>query len=163
MRRKAKGRWVDQAIESMLLSNQQAAECLRKFDVSACTDVTGFGLIGHLIEMTRASQVDADINIDAVPILEGAKDTVAAGILSSLQPQNVRLRRAIQNSEQASKHASYPLLFDPQTAGGLLAGVSAQQVEECITVLRAHGYPDAHVIGEITSTSQAQAPIKISY
>lgn len=163
MRRKAKGRWVDQAIESMLLSNQQAAECLRKFDVSACTDVTGFGLIGHLIEMTRASQVDADINIDAVPILEGANDTVAAGILSSLQPQNVRLRRAIQNSEQASKHASYPLLFDPQTAGGLLAGVSAQQVEECITVLRAHGYPDAHVIGEITSISQAQAPIKISY
>lgn len=163
MRRKAKGRWVDQAITSMLLSNQQAAECLREYDVSACTDVTGFGLIGHLIEMTRASQVDAKINIDAVPMLEGANETVAAGILSSLQPQNVRLRRAIRNPEHASRHASYPLLFDPQTAGGLLAGISAQHADDCIRALQSRGYHDARVIGTINSLSQAEAPINISY
>lgn len=161
MRRKAKGRWIDAAISSMLLSNQQAADCLRDFDVSACTDVTGFGLVGHLVEMTRASQVDVEIYIDAVPMLEGANDTVAAGILSSLQPQNVRLRRAIQNSEHASAHNSYPLLFDPQTAGGLLAGVSAQHADECIVALQACGYRDACAIGNISSLSQAEAPIKI--
>ena len=161
MRRKAKGRWIDQAISTMLLSNQQAAECLREYDVSACTDVTGFGLLGHLVEMTRASQVDALIEIDAIPMLEGAKETVAAGILSSLQPQNVRLRRAIANSQQVAKHASYPLLFDPQTAGGLLAGVAAQHADRCVTALQACGYPDAKVIGKISALSQNEAPITI--
>ncbi len=161
MRRKAKGRWIDQAISSMLLSNQDAAECLREFDVCACTDVTGFGLLGHLVEMTRASQVDADIIIEDVPMLEGANETVAAGILSSLQPQNVRLRRAIRNPQQASQHANYPLLFDPQTAGGLLAGVAAEHANECVNALRARGYPDAQVIGTISSIGQSEAPINI--
>ena len=162
MRRKAKGRWIDQAIASMLLSNQDAAECLREFDVSACTDVTGFGLLGHLVEMTRASQVDADITLNDVPLLEGASETVAAGILSSLQPQNVRLRRAIRNPQQAAQHASYPLLFDPQTAGGLLAGVAARHAEACISALRARGYTDAHMIGTISPLNQDAAPINIS-
>ena len=161
MRRKAKGRWIDQAISSMLLSNQYAAECLREFDVSACTDVTGFGLLGHLVEMTRASQVDAEIYIEAVPMLEGANETVAAGILSSLQPQNIRLRRAIRNPQQASENANYPLLFDPQTAGGLLAGVAAQHADECVNALQARGYPDARIIGTISPLSQAEAPINI--
>ena len=162
MRRKAKGRWIDNAIESMLMSNQAAAKCLHEYDVRACTDVTGFGLVGHLIEMTRSSEVDAEIFLDAIPILNGASETVAAGILSSLQPQNIRLRRAIQNIEQASQHANYSLLFDPQTAGGLLAGVSAQQADQCVTALQANGYQDACVIGQIKSLSQAEAPIIIS-
>ncbi|MCW9079168.1 MAG: AIR synthase-related protein, partial [Gammaproteobacteria bacterium] len=91
MRRRAKGRWIDAAIDSMLVSNQAAAECLQRFGVTACTDVTGFGLLGHLVEMTRAAGVDAELGIDDVPVLAGAAETVAAGILSSLQPQNLRL------------------------------------------------------------------------
>jgi len=110
MRGKAKGRWVDAAIQSMLLSNQQAAECLQGFAATACTDLTGFGIIGHLIEMTKASQVDAEIYIDSLPLLDGAMDTVKAGILSSLQPANLRLRRAIQDIEAASKYPAFPLL-----------------------------------------------------
>lgn len=162
MRGKAKGRWIDNAISSMLLSNQQAVECLRTYNVRACTDVTGFGLIGHLIEMTRASQVDAEIYLDNVPLLEGASETVAAGILSSLQPQNIRLRRAIRNTKDAAQHENFPLLFDPQTAGGLLVGVSAQHANACVTTLRDLGYNDANIIGTIKSLSQAEAPISIS-
>ena len=123
MRRRAKGRWVDAAIDSMRLSSQAAAACLGRHGVRACTDVTGFGLLGHLVEMTRASGVDAVLQIEAVPVLEGAAETVAAGILSSLQPQNLRLRRAVRDLERAAQHPRFPLLFDPQTAGGLLAGV----------------------------------------
>ncbi len=126
MRQRAKGRWVDAAIASMVLSSQAAAECLRRHGASACTDVTGFGLLGHLVEMTRASGVDATLQIEAVPLLDGATETVAAGILSSLQPQNLRLRRAVRDLERVGKHPRYPLLFDPQTAGGLLAGVEAE-------------------------------------
>ena len=162
MRRKAKGRWIDSAIASMLLTNQTAAACLRQHGASACTDLTGFGLVGHLVEMTRASGVDAAIDLPAVPLLDGAAETVAAGILSSLQPQNVRLRRAIRNLDEVGKHPLYPLLFDPQTAGGLLAGVPAQRAEACVKALRQLGYPAARVIGRIDSPSDAAAPIVVA-
>jgi selenide,water dikinase len=110
---------------SMAQSNAPAARCLREHGATACTDVTGFGLLGHLVEMTRPSGVDAEIDLAALPLLDGAAETAAAGILSSLQPANVRLRRALQNQPEARQHPNYPLLFDPQTAGGLLASVPA--------------------------------------
>jgi selenide,water dikinase len=159
MRRKAKGRWIDAAIQSMITSNQAAAECLQKFGADACTDVTGFGLLGHLVEMTRAAGVDAEITIDAVPILDGAKETVAAGILSSLQPQNLRLRRAVRDIEQAARHPLYPLMFDPQTAGGLLAGVPADKAEQCIAALHEQGYPHSAIIGRILPRSDEAEPV----
>jgi len=159
MRRRAKGRWVDAAIQTMLLSNQAAAECLQDFAVSACTDVTGFGLLGHLIEMTRSAGVDAELSIDDIPILAGAAETVAAGILSSLQPQNLRLRRAVRDLESAARHPRYPLLFDPQTAGGLLAGVPGARAEDCIQALKACGYPETALVGRVLQRSDAAEPI----
>ena len=147
MRGKAKGRWVDGAIQSMLVSNQGAAACLHRHGATACTDVTGFGLFGHLVEMTRASEVDVRLELAAVPLLDGAEQTVAAGILSSLQPQNVRLRRAVRDPETLSTHARYPLLFDPQTAGGLLASVPADVASACLAELHELGYPHAAIIG----------------
>ena len=94
-------------------------------------------------------------------LLDGARQTVAAGILSSLQPQNLRLRRAIENIQIASQHPDYALLFDPQTAGGLLAGVPAEHAQQCIKELNGLGYTDACVIGEIKQSNDANAPIKI--
>ena len=161
MRAKAKGRWIDAAIQSMLVSSQEAAACLRRHGATACTDLTGFGLVGHLVEMTRASEVDAVLTIEAIPVLDGALETVRAGILSSLQPQNLRLRRAIHDIEQASGHSVFPLLFDPQTAGGLLAGVPQERVSACIDELHALGYQQAFVIGQVEPLSGQQAPIRI--
>jgi selenide,water dikinase len=161
MRRLAKGRWIDAAIASMVLSNQAAAVCLRRHGASACTDVTGFGLLGHLVEMTRASGVDAILELEAIPQLEGAAETVAAGILSSLQPQNLRLRRAVRDLEQAARHPQFALLFDPQTAGGLLAGVPADRADACVAELRALGYLAAAVIGRVEATGEAAEPIAI--
>ena len=161
MRQRAKGRWVDEAIASMVLSSQAAAGCLRRHGAGACTDVTGFGLLGHLIEMTRASDVDATLHLAAVPLLDGAAETVALGILSSLQPQNLRLRRAVRDLEVAARHPRYPLLFDPQTAGGLLAGIPVERASACVTELRTLGYAAATVIGAIEPRSDAEAPITI--
>ena len=161
MRGKAKGRWVDAAIQSMLISNQQAATCLQSYGATACTDLTGFGIVGHLVEMTKVSGVDAVLTMEAMPLLDGALETVKAGILSSLQPQNLRLRRAIQGIENTSEHPAFPLLFDPQTAGGLLAGVPQDRVSACINELHAMGYPDAAIIGQIEPLSDQQAPIRI--
>jgi len=161
MRRCARGRWIDAAIASMVHSNRAAAQCLRRHAAAACTDVTGFGLLGHLLEMTRASGVDATLRIEAVPLLEGAIETVAAGILSSLQPQNLRLRRAVRDLEKMARHPRFPLLFDPQTAGGLLAGVPAQRAAACVAELRSLGYSAAAIIGRIDPRGEAESPIVI--
>lgn len=145
----AKGRWIDSALASMVQSNKAAADCLRGFGSKACTDVTGFGLLGHLVEMTRPSGVDAELDLSAIPILPGAEETAAAGILSSLQPANIRLRRGIRDQEKWVKHPRYALIFDPQTAGGLLASVSADQAEACVRELKALGYPHTAIIGRV--------------
>ncbi len=145
----AKGRWIDAALTSMVQSNKAAAQCLRRYGSKACTDVTGFGLLGHLVEMTRPSGVDAELDLGAIPILPGAEETAAAGILSSLQPANIRLRRGIRDQEKWVKHPRYPLIFDPQTAGGLLASVPADKAEACVDELRALGYPHTAIIGRV--------------
>lgn len=145
----ARGRWIDAALASMIQSNQKAARCLLEYGSRACTDVTGFGLLGHLVEMTRPSGVDAELSLSAIPILPGAEETAAAGILSSLQPANIRLRRGIRDQERWVKHPRYPLIFDPQTAGGLLASVPADKADECVQALKALGYPHTAIIGRI--------------
>jgi len=158
-RLEAKGRWIDDALQSMRHSNRLGAECLRRFGATACTDLTGFGLLGHLVEMTRPSGVDAILYLSALPILDGAEETVAAGILSSLQPANVRLRRAIRDAKVTVNHPRYPLIFDPQTAGGLLASIPANQADSCVRELIALGYPRACIIGSIHPQGDALEPV----
>ena len=155
----AKGRWIEAALQSMVLSNRAGAQCLRGFGVTACTDLTGFGLLGHLVEMTRPSNVDAEIDLGALPLLDGAQECVAAGIVSSLQSANVRLRRAVRNQEAMVAHPRYPLIFDPQTAGGLLASVPAERAQDCVTALRALGYAHTAVIGRVLPAGEALEPI----
>ncbi|MCF6302984.1 MAG: selenide, water dikinase SelD, partial [Devosiaceae bacterium] len=113
------------AIAVMSELNKTAAEIMKEFPVNACTDVTGFGLLGHLVEMTRASEKRVQLELNALPVLDGALEMIEAGIFSSLQEQNIRLRRAIKNADESGKHKHYPLLFDPQTSGGLLAAIPA--------------------------------------
>jgi selenide, water dikinase len=155
----AKGRWIAAALQSMRVSNQQGAQILRSHGATACTDLTGFGLLGHLVEMTRPSGVDAELQLSALPLLDGAVDCVKAGIFSSLQPANVRLRRALRNAEDFAQDTRLPLLFDPQTAGGLLASVPAAQAAACVQALQAAGYAHAAVIGRITAQGEAIEPV----
>lgn len=157
----ARGRWIDAALASMQVSSRAAAACLAAHGARACTDLTGFGLLGHLVEMTRASAVDAEISLAALPVLDGAEETVAAGVLSSLQPANTRLRRALRDQEAALGHPRYPLLFDPQTAGGLLAGVPEAAADACLAALHAAGYRQAVRIGRVLPASDTAAPISL--
>jgi selenide,water dikinase len=155
----ARGRWIDAALASMVVSNRTGAAVLRAHGATAATDLTGFGLLGHLVEMTRPSGVDATLRLSALPLLDGAVQCVEAGILSSLQPANVRLRRAIRNPEGFVQDPRYALLFDPQTAGGLLASVPADRVTDCIAALQAAGYGHSAVIGRVTAQGDALEPI----
>eukprot|EP00898_Chlorokybus_atmophyticus_P007456 jgi/Chlat1/7711/Chrsp66S07189 len=148
MQSKARGSWISEAVASMLQSQQDAGSVFMKHGASACTDVTGFGLLGHLVEMIKASQVDVSFNVSALPILTGAVECTHLGIFSSLHPDNIRLSRAISNIGEASSAAAYPLLFDPQTAGPLLASVPAEEADSCLSALRQAGYTQAAVIGK---------------
>jgi len=155
MRFKAKGRWIDAALQSMLLSNQAAGFCMHRHGATACTDITGFGLLGHIVEMTRSSGKSIVLDLDSLPILDGALEMIETGIFSSLQEQNLRLRRAIKNQAEFSQHKHYPLLFDPQTSGGLLAAIPAGNAGACLAELKALGYPVSIVIGEVSDESES--------
>ena len=161
MRRKAKARWIQAALASMQQSNRAGAACVLAHRATACTDVTGFGLLGHLVEMIKPSAVDVDLDLAALPIMDGALETVRMGIFSSLQPQNVRLRRAVRNLEEAAQHSIFPLVFDPQTAGGLLAAVPADDASACVDELRSLGYSQAAIIGRVRSQGNALEPIVV--
>ncbi len=164
MRRQAKGRWIDAALEQMQQSARAAADVLRQHAVTACTDVTGFGLLGHLLEMAQASGVDARLELDAMPVMAGADETLAAGIFSTMQDQNIRLRRALEATDAQRQHPNFPLLFDPQTAGGLLAGIPKNQLTACLAALRDAGYQHTTVIGEATAMTRdtdTLAPVSV--
>ncbi|MBL8379923.1 MAG: selenide, water dikinase SelD [Burkholderiales bacterium] len=158
---KVRGRWIDAALESMCVSNARGAKVLAQYGATSCTDLTGFGLLGHLVEMTRPSGVDAELILSALPMLDGAEETAAAGILSSLQPANVRLRRALANQAEMVEHPRYRLIFDPQTAGGLLASVPGDEAEACVAALRAAGYGHTQVIGRVLPQGDQLAPIRL--
>ena len=96
-----------------------------------------------------------------VPLLSGALEAVERGITSSLQPQNLRVRRAIADGAAARDRPAYPLLFDPQTAGGLLAGVPADAADACVTRLREQGYFETAVIGEVIAVEEPETPIRL--
>ncbi|HQS81401.1 MAG TPA: selenide, water dikinase SelD [Thiobacillus sp.] len=162
-RLQARGRWIDAALVSMQVSSRAAAACLSAHGARACTDLTGFGLLGHLLEMTRAAGVDAELELDALPLLDGAAETVAAGILSSLHPVNTRLRRALRNQKEALDHPNYPLLFDPQTAGGLLAGVPEAAADACLAALHEAGYRQAARIGRVVPQGDAPEAIRLVF
>lgn len=155
MRLKAKGRWIDAALKSMLLSNQAAGFCMHDHGANACTDVTGFGLLGHLVEMTRSSGKSVTLNLNNLPVMEGALEMIETGIFSSLQEQNVRLRRAIKDPGELTQHKHFPLLFDPQTSGGLLAAIPFENVQACLNALKQLGYPMSVVIGEVTDDTES--------
>jgi selenide,water dikinase len=162
MRHQAKGRWIDRAVESMLLSNQAAAQVFLDHGATACTDITGFGLLGHLVEMIQASGVAVELELEAIPILDGAIETIGKGIVSSLQPQNLRSSRLIRNLSQVQNHPHYPLLFDPQTSGGLLASIPAEQSANCLAALNACGYLRSSVIGRVVPKVEGVEPIAIA-
>ena len=151
MQRKCKGQWVESAISSMLQSNKTAAEILMRNEACACTDVTGFGLIGHLLEMVNSSEsICINIDLDALPILDGALEIITTGIVSSLHENNLKSQSEM-NLFNHITHPHYPLLFDPQTAGGLLACVPKANAETCLIQLSESGYKQTSIIGKIIS------------
>lgn len=158
MHGRAKARWISGAIASMRRSTAPAARVLAAHGAAACTDVTGFGLGGHLLEMLRASGVDAEIA--GLPVLEGAAETVGAGILSTAHAGNARI---VALRLEGGTQSDLALLCDPQTAGGLLAGVPADRAEACVDALRAGGDTGAATIGTVLPLAGREPAIRLVF
>ena len=157
MRAKAEGRWVTKALDSMRQPSAVAAQLLVEHGAKACTDVTGFGLLGHRVEMCKGANLAAVLDLDEIPVLDGAEECLKMGITSSLQPANFRLSRAVANQDGIANNPRYPLIYDPQTAGGMLATVPKENADACIEALRQAGYPSTCRIGEIIENLPAVA------
>ncbi|MDX2231937.1 MAG: selenide, water dikinase SelD [Leptolyngbyaceae cyanobacterium bins.349] len=162
MQRLALGRWVDGAVASMLRSNAAASQCFLQFGATACTDITGFGLVGHLLEMMQATNIAVTLKLDAVPALEGALTTLERGIVSSLQAQNLHATQWIDKFAPLMSHPKFQLLFDPQTSGGLLAAIPLSQEASCLAQLKALGYSQSCTIGYTQPQVPGQLPLAIA-
>ena len=149
MRGLARSAWIEAALQTMLASSGPALEALRAHGVRALTDVTGFGLAGHLAEMLRPSGAGAEIALDALPAIDGALEVLGRGTRSTLHPANQAAMASVIEPAAAA-HPAASLLFDPQTAGGLLASLPAERADTCIAALRDAGIPGAARIGTVT-------------
>ncbi len=149
-------RTVEKVIGIMSTLNRKAAETLGGFQVNACTDVTGFGLLGHLKEMVKASGVNAEIHAAKVPVIEGAADLVAANVVPGGTLNNLDfVSDCVEWSKEVSRTLQI-LLCDAQTSGGLLISVSSEDGTGLEHALRANGVADACVIGRVTAAGNGK-------
>jgi selenide,water dikinase len=142
MLQKTEGRDLNVVLDSMNQSNKQAASLLSTLEVSACTDISGFGLLGHLSEMLDGSELRAEIFPDKVPLLPGTKGLTHQGVRSSLFLQNELSIAGDSRWSYLKDNELWPVLIDPQTSGGLLAGIQPRFEKAAV----AAGFT---VIGEI--------------
>jgi selenide,water dikinase len=133
----------------MAFLNRDAAGSMSNFDVSACTDVTGFGLLGHLAEMVSGSGMNVKIFSDQVPMIAEALEFAAMGLIPAGAYKNREFRESMITFAETVERSRQDVLFDPQTSGGLLICVRAQQAEALVAALKDAGIGDAAWIGEI--------------
>lgn len=145
------GRWLRACLASMQTSNRGAMEAARRAGVTAATDVSGFGLAGHLGEMAQASGVDLEVYVDALPALPGAIELLGRGERSTSHDQNTRLPVEVERLAAAGPRLE--LAFDPQTAGGLVAAVSPEGADSLVRALRNNGLQAASVIARARPAS----------
>ena len=144
--------WMEELMAAMLVSNQVAVEAIDSIPIASLTDVTGFGLAGHLLEMLKASNVSACLNVDSVPLLAGVSELLEQGIESTLAPANRDAETSIKVTEKLRKRPEYQVLFDPQTCGGMLFGIAPEYVSTTRELLAKVGIKCAD-IGEVVEDS----------
>jgi selenide,water dikinase len=159
MQGRCRGVWLETALRSMLRANADAAAIARRLHASAATDVTGFGLLGHLCELLGAAGLDAELDADALPRLPGASELLAQGLRSTADPANAASFAARVDGAGPELLA---LLCDPQTAGGLLIAFSGDDAPAAVAALRRAGDVAACVVGNLRRAEGSGGRVAIS-
>ena len=145
---------LEAMVQSMIELNKRASEIAIQYPIRAMTDVTGYGLVGHLLEMLNASQVDAKIECQSLPLLPGAlhwagEKVVPGGLLTNQKYYQPRLSIS-PGVDQVMER----IVVDPQTSGGLLIACPGDMAQALLEELHAGQVENARIIGEITGASQ---------
>jgi len=148
-----------EARDGMTTLNKDAAELLAPLVPHACTDVTGYGLAGHLVEMARHSGVDAEVRVSALPLYAGVSRCLEEGIM----PGAVERNQAYTDQwiRKATAHAALPVVFDPQTSGGLLAALPRAAAERFVAAMQARGHQRTCIIGALSAPRGERPEVRL--
>ncbi len=157
---------VDKNLEQYIINlmstlNAKAAEVMNHFPVNACTDVTGFGLLGHLKEMTTAKKIDAEIYLNSIPLISEAYNFAVANVIPGGSLNNLEFVSNFVEWGNGIVHAKKVLLADAQTSGGLLISVPEKYKDEMLKQLHENGVTDATHIGRFTEEGKGIIRVKI--
>lgn len=161
MRALVRASWYTSLMESLLLSNQPAAQLADRHALQGLTDITGFGLAGHLLEMLTASHVSAKIALDKVALLPGVAELIRSGVESTLAPANRSAEAMIQVAYDQTQRPEYQVLFDPQTCGGLLLAVPEAKLESVMRELEALSSLVPADIGQVVAAATETPVLRI--
>jgi selenide,water dikinase len=148
------------AVASMTTLNAGAARAMLATGVHAATDVTGFGLLGHLHNLAEASGVAASIDVAALPLLDGARDLAGRGAVAGGTKRNLQSAAAFTTFDAGVAEVDRVLVADAQTSGGLLVAVAPDRVAALVDALRAAGTPAAAVIGRLAAGEPGRITVR---
>lgn len=150
----------DMAVKTMVTLNKYALEALDGLDISSCTDVTGFGFLGHAYEMAKGSKVSLEIYSDKIPIIEGAKELAGKGIIPAGMYSNKNYVEDEVEVDDDVEEVMEDLLYDPQTSGGLLIAINKDDVEKALESLSANTDNEFAVVGKVIGKGDEAIYIK---
>jgi selenide,water dikinase len=151
---------VAKSVSSMTALNKKASELMLTVDVHACTDVTGFGLLGHACEMIEGTDVGMIIHPDAVPYFPEAKEYAEMGIVPGGTTRNRDFRIKMVDIDKNVSKVMVDILFDPQTSGGLLMAVPVPEAEPLVKRMRREGIKEAAIIGEVVAKPKGRIVVR---
>jgi len=151
---------VDKCIEVMTSLNKRASELMKAVDIHACTDITGFGLLGHVCEMIEGSDVGMVIDSSAVPYFHEVKELVEMGMVAGGLHRNKKFRMHMVDVAPHVPDYVIDIFFDPQTSGGLLFSLPEDQAEDIVKKMHAEGIEDAAIVGEVTGKPKGKILVR---
>ena len=147
-------------VETMATLNRAAAEVMQSVGVNACTDITGFGLLGHMMEMMNGSGTSAVVEADTVPFLPGARELAVSGVIPGGTRDNESYTSPFVRYADSISATRWLLLNDAQTSGGLLISVSQDKADRLLTLLNEKGVDSAAVIGRVTAEDESRIVVR---
>ena len=157
----ASGEAVQKMVACMATLNRRASERMLEFEAHACTDITGFGFIGHALEMASASQVGLEIQAKNIPFLPGAMEYGGMGLIPAGAYTNRKYFSCKVEGDPEGSSLLIDLLYDPQTSGGLLVSLPAEKAESMVAALKKDGQAEAAVVGEVAQAFPGRMKIRL--
>jgi selenide,water dikinase len=142
---------VDTLVDVTSALNDKSSQIMLEYETHACTDITGFGLGGHLLEMAKASRVEIVVHSEKIPIIPEVREYASMGLIPAGSYATRRFCEDVVTIESQVQRVLTDVIFDPQTSGGLIIAIAPHHAAECLKELNDAGVSSAEIIGEVTA------------